>query len=130
MESNYLKISQSVRLCNTQVFDCTNFVWKSQLCMAMICTCFGKAFPLSLLSMLRTWHGSSKNHFNVFSYDAELGRDSNLSPPIKINYLKSRFNNKVINLKYLFASCRSHNVCMFVFFFVSLLFSLQSVYNI
>ena len=51
-------------------FDCTTFVWKSQLCIVMSCAYFGpKSFPFSNFHCLATDIAEVGTIFNDFNYD-------------------------------------------------------------
>ena len=49
---------------DNQLFNCTTFVWKSKLCLAINCEICGPTHsPYSNYFMSRTWHSRSWNHF-------------------------------------------------------------------
>ena len=79
-------VTRSIAQCNqhpsdNQPFDCMTFAWEVLTKHGNGLRLFwAKAFPQLKLFMSRIWHSSSRNHFNVFSYDTVLERDSNLSP--------------------------------------------------
>ena len=70
----WLQCKSSICPSDNQPFDFMTFFWEILIKHLL----WAKAFPL--LFMLHTLHVSSRNHCNVFSYDAVSGWDLNQSP--------------------------------------------------
>ena len=89
----------NVRQTTNQSFDCTAFILKSQLCMVMSCTYFGPRHS-SYSTYLCRAPGIEVlgTTFNVFGYDAVLGRDKSYHLPDNERMLRALPNRGLIYL--------------------------------